>query len=68
MKETAKSVCVHQWLIDNSIVGRCKKCGTVKDFGKLQASTFKVRHDNSKPRTWKRGRHPKPKEKDGRSS
>ncbi|MCX8126762.1 MAG: hypothetical protein N3E40_06480 [Dehalococcoidia bacterium] len=27
--------CVHYWLINSSNVGRCCKCGEVKDFGKL---------------------------------
>jgi hypothetical protein len=27
--------CVHHWLIDSSNVGRCRKCGRVKDFGRL---------------------------------
>ena len=27
--------CVHHWIIDGDNVGRCIKCGAVKDFGKL---------------------------------
>ncbi len=26
--------CVHHWIIDSNNVGRCIKCGAVKDFGK----------------------------------
>ncbi len=27
--------CVHYWFIDSYDVGRCRKCGRVKDFGRL---------------------------------
>ncbi len=28
--------CVHHWLIDSENIGTCRKCGAVRDFGKLQ--------------------------------
>jgi hypothetical protein len=28
--------CVHYWIIDNKDIGRCRKCGEERDFGKLQ--------------------------------
>ncbi|GAJ04299.1 unnamed protein product, partial [marine sediment metagenome] len=32
----AKEGCIHYWIIDSKDVGRCKRCGKVKDFRKLQ--------------------------------
>jgi len=29
------SGCVHWWIIDNYLQGRCKKCGATRDFEKL---------------------------------
>jgi len=29
--------CVHHWVIDDHDIGTCKKCGEVKDFGRLLA-------------------------------
>lgn len=29
--------CAHHWIIDNLDLGKCRKCGAVKDFRKLQA-------------------------------
>jgi hypothetical protein len=30
------SRCVHWWIIENNLVGRCKKCGAIRDFEKLR--------------------------------
>ena len=30
------SKCVHWWVIGDYLVGRCKKCGAVRDFEKLR--------------------------------
>jgi hypothetical protein len=30
------SKCVHWWIIGDCLVGRCKKCGSLKDFAKLR--------------------------------
>ncbi len=29
------SSCVHWWMIDRLSVGRCRKCGAIRDFEKL---------------------------------
>jgi hypothetical protein len=34
-EKKANKQCVHHWIIDKDNVGRCVKCGAVKDFGKL---------------------------------
>jgi hypothetical protein len=31
-----ESGCVHWWIIGEYLVGRCKKCGAVRDFEKLR--------------------------------
>jgi hypothetical protein len=33
---TAKSLCVHWWMIGDYSIGRCKKCGATKDFEQLR--------------------------------
>jgi len=35
IKKEANKQCVHHWVIDRNNVGRCVKCGVVRDFGKL---------------------------------
>jgi hypothetical protein len=35
IEKKANKQCVHHWIIDRDNVGRCVKCGEVKDFGKL---------------------------------
>ena len=30
------SKCIHWWIIENNLVGKCKKCGATKDFEKLR--------------------------------
>jgi hypothetical protein len=30
------SKCVHWWIIGEYLVGRCKKCGAIRDFEKLR--------------------------------
>jgi hypothetical protein len=35
IERKANKQCVHYWIIDRDNVGRCIKCGAVKDFGKL---------------------------------
>jgi hypothetical protein len=32
-----KKTCVHHWMIDNKNIGRCKKCGEIRDFKKVEA-------------------------------
>ena len=32
----SNSTCVHWWIIDEHLVGRCKKCGETRDFEKLR--------------------------------
>ena len=34
-EKKANKQCVRHWIIDKDNVGRCVKCGAVKDFGKL---------------------------------
>jgi hypothetical protein len=33
---TLDSLCVHWWMIGAYSVGRCKKCGAIRDFEKLR--------------------------------
>jgi len=33
---TLNSLCVHWWMIGDYSVGRCKKCGAVRDFEQLR--------------------------------
>lgn len=33
---TLDSLCVHWWIIGDHSVGRCKKCGAIRDFEKLR--------------------------------
>ena len=38
------SACIHHWIIDSNEVGRCKNCGTVRDFlqGKPQLTKKEI--------------------------
>jgi hypothetical protein len=33
---TINALCVHWWIIGDYSVGRCKKCGAIRDFEKLR--------------------------------
>ena len=39
IERKANKQCVHYWIIDRDNVGRCVKCGEMKDFGKLLRMT-----------------------------
>ncbi len=38
----AKGNCTHHFIIDSDNVGRCRYCGEVRDFGKLQGRESKL--------------------------
>jgi hypothetical protein len=42
-----KSGCVHWWVIGDYLIGRCKKCGAIRDFEKLRQEE-KIRMTNRK--------------------
>ena len=51
--------CIHHWIIDGNNVGRCIKCGAVKDFGKsLEKLSRKLSEKQTEigQRPYKRGR------------
>ncbi len=56
--------CIYHWLIDACNVGRCQKCGRVRDFARLlrkESGKKKVTKllSNQAVKTWKRGRKPR---------
>lgn len=58
----AMTGCIHHWLVDIHNVGRCRKCGAMKDFGKLLDKGFSPKLAHRKylnGMTWKRGRRKK---------
>ena len=37
------SSCVHYWIIGKNSIGRCKKCGAIRDFEQLKQEEEEVR-------------------------
>ncbi len=57
--------CIHHWLIDARDIGRCQKCGQVRDFCRLMTKEHEKNTTGLRPnplaKRWKRGRKPKKK-------